>query len=213
MDRTACTEPQCLYKGALYHFLSDFPSGAIPSCQLKSVVCLRIIIIVVNQHLPTERWDQFSNPAFKTCLLQLRDPAQLSRDRGSGSGIVSLRLRFCGGILWRRWRLCGNGSFWLKTETNSWLWWAMKLKVSAHCKTSDRCYNKTPSRRTTFTEVLRNNELRLGSKRSVLFLSTSVTTGRFLSMLLLFVIYNHYQKSTHYLHSRLPSLDSTYTLM
>ena len=40
------------------------PSQTV-SCK-QSVVCLRIIIIVVSQPLPTEHWDQFSNPAVKT---------------------------------------------------------------------------------------------------------------------------------------------------
>ena len=35
MGRTACTEPQCLYKGALYPFLPDYYEA--PGCNLVRV--------------------------------------------------------------------------------------------------------------------------------------------------------------------------------
>jgi len=73
-----------------FHPFQKFNTGQVTCIQVSSqtisykqnVVCLRIIVIVVNQPLAAERRDQLSNPAAKTCPLQLRGPAQLSRGQG-----------------------------------------------------------------------------------------------------------------------------------
>ena len=38
MGRTACTEPQCLYKGALYSFVLEAESTPGPQCGRKDYV-------------------------------------------------------------------------------------------------------------------------------------------------------------------------------
>ena len=38
MGRTACTEPQCLYKGAFYFTLTE--GGVVPGCAITGVVYL-----------------------------------------------------------------------------------------------------------------------------------------------------------------------------
>jgi hypothetical protein len=50
MDRTACTEPQCLYKGALYLYLWSWKSRAIPLLPLWTVLPVQNLSAFTRVH-------------------------------------------------------------------------------------------------------------------------------------------------------------------
>jgi len=54
MDRTACTEPQCLYKGALY--LTSVPvQGAIYLFITTKCICrFHIVLMMKSDYLPDD---------------------------------------------------------------------------------------------------------------------------------------------------------------